>query len=92
LVSHSKGRTRICGPKREEIAGDWRRLHNEELHGFYSSSHIITVINQEDAMSGTCSTQGRYEKFLKILVGKPEGKRPVGRPKRRWEYIKMHLQ
>jgi hypothetical protein len=56
---------RIFGPKREEVAGDWRRLHNEELHNLYASPHIIRAIKiKEYEMDGAYSTHRRDEKCL----------------------------
>jgi hypothetical protein len=84
---------RIFGPKRDEVTGGWRRLHNEELHNLYSSPSIVRIANQikKDEMGGACSTNGEEEKC--ILVGKAEGKRPLGRPRWRWvDNIKMDLR
>jgi hypothetical protein len=56
---------RLFGPKREEVVGGWRRLHNEELHNLYASTNIIRVKKvKEDEMDGTCSTHGRDEKCV----------------------------
>jgi len=64
---------RIFGPRRDEVTGEWRRLHNEELNDLYSSPNIVRV--------------------YRVLVGKPEGRRPLGRPRRRWvDNIRMDLQ
>jgi hypothetical protein len=68
--------TRIFGPKRDEAKGQWRKLHNEELQNLYSFPNIIEV-------GGACGTHGRGKKMCKVLVGKPEGKTPLGRPRRR---------
>jgi hypothetical protein len=84
----------IFGPKRDEVTGDWRKLHNEGLHNLYSSPNIITYNDQvkEDEMGRACSTNGENWNAYRILVGKPEGKRPLGRPRRRWVYnIKIDL-
>jgi hypothetical protein len=70
---------RIFGPKMEEAAGGWRRLHNEELHNWYTSQNIVTVI-MEGVMGGT---NRKMRNACKILVGKSDGKRPLGRPRRR---------
>jgi hypothetical protein len=64
---------RIFGLKRDEVMGDWRKLHNEELHNLYSSPNIIRVIKW------TCTNGGKRNGY-RILVGKPKGKRPLGRP------------
>jgi len=61
---------------REKVTGSWRKLYNEELQNFYASPNIIRVI-KVDEMGGKCSTDGRYEKFIRYLVGKFEGKRPL---------------
>jgi hypothetical protein len=74
---------RIFGPKRDEVTGDWRKVHNEELHNLYSSPNVITMM--EYAMGTKCSTNGEKINAYRILMGKPEGKRPVERPRRRWE-------
>jgi hypothetical protein len=70
---------KIFGPKREED-GSWRKLHNDELHSQYSSSNM-----KEDEVGGTCGTLGEGRGVYKVLVGKPEGKRPLGSPSCRWE-------
>jgi hypothetical protein len=73
---------KILGPKREED-GSWRKLHNNELHNLYSSPNIV----REDEVGGTCGTHGRGEgrDVYRVLIGKPQGKRPLGRLRRRWE-------
>jgi hypothetical protein len=69
--------------KRDEVTGQWRKLHNEELNDLYSSPIIVRVIALMDEGRGVYS----------VLVGKPEGKRPLGIPRRRWEVnINMDLQ
>jgi hypothetical protein len=73
----------IFGPKRDEVTGGWRRLHNEELHNLYSSPSIIRMI-KENEMGRACSTNGTKKNAYSILGGMPEGKRPLGRPRRRW--------
>jgi hypothetical protein len=75
--------SRIFGPKREEVAEEWRRLHNEEFHKFYKSRNIVRMIKSliEDI---------KY--VFRILVGESEGKRPLGRPRHRWENnIRIYL-
>jgi hypothetical protein len=80
---------RILGPKRDEAPGEWRKLHNEELHDLYPSPSIIS---EEDEMGGACSTTRVKRNAYKLLVGKPEGRRPLGRPRRRWlDNIRMNL-
>jgi hypothetical protein len=80
---------RIFGPKRDEVTGGWRKLHNEELHNLYSSPGQ----DKKGEMGGACSTNGEERNAYRILMGKPEGKRPLGRPRRRWvNNIKMDLK
>jgi hypothetical protein len=76
----------IFGPKRDEVTGEWRRLHNEELYDLYFSQNIIRVIKSGKMrwvghVARMCERRGAY----RILVGRPEGRRPLGRPRRRWE-------
>jgi hypothetical protein len=68
-------------PKRDEVTGGWRKLHNEELHGLYSSPSIVRVIKARRMRWVRGEVRGAYN----ILVGRPEGRRPLGRPGRRWE-------
>jgi hypothetical protein len=71
---------RIFGRKRDEETGDWRKLHNEELHNFYFSSRIIRVIKSRSMRwAGYVARMGEKRNVYRILVGKPEGKRPLGR-------------
>jgi hypothetical protein len=82
------------GPKRDEVIGSWRKLHNEELHNLYGSPSIIRMIKSRRmrwARHVTCT--GEKRNVYRILVGKPEGKRPLGRSRRRWEdNIRMDLR
>jgi hypothetical protein len=73
---------KIFGRKRDEVTGDWRKLHNEELHNMYSFPNIIRQIRRM-RWAGHVARKGEERKVYKILVGKPEGKRPLGRPRRR---------
>jgi hypothetical protein len=84
---------RIFGPKRDRVAGGWRKLHNEELHNLYSSPSIIRIIKSRSMRwAGHVARMGEKRNVYRLLAGKPEGKRPLGRPRRRWmESIKMEL-
>jgi hypothetical protein len=85
---------RIYGPKRDEVTGDWRKLHNEELHGLYSSPSIVRVIKARRIRCvGHVARTGEVRGAYNILVGRPEWRRPLVRPRRRWEdNIKMDLR
>jgi hypothetical protein len=75
---------RLFGPKRDEVTGGWRKLHNEELHILYSSPSIIRVIkSRRMRRTGPVPRMGETRNAYRILVGKPEGKRLLGRPRRR---------
>jgi hypothetical protein len=76
----------IIGLKRDEVIGGWRKLHNEELHNLYGSPSIITIIkSRRMRWAGHVARMGEKRNAYRILVGKPEGKRPLGRPRLRWE-------
>jgi hypothetical protein len=85
---------RIFGPKRDEATGDWRRLHNEELNDLSSRPNIVRVIkSRRMRWVGHVARMGERRDAYRILVGRREGRRPLGRPRRRWEdNIKMDLQ
>jgi hypothetical protein len=68
------------------VTGDWRKLHNEELHGLYSASSIVRVIKaRRMRRTGHVACVGEVRGAYNILVGRPEGRRPLERPRRRWE-------
>jgi hypothetical protein len=84
---------RIFWPKRDEVTGEWRKLHNEELNDLYCSSNIMRVIKSRRIWAGHVACMGESRGVYRVLVGKPEGKRPLGRSRRRWDdNIKMGLQ
>jgi hypothetical protein len=85
---------KIFRPKKDEITVEWRRLHNEELCDLYSSSNIIRVIkSRRMKWAGHMARMGNRSGAYTVLEGRPDGKRPFGRPRRRWEnHIKMYLQ
>jgi hypothetical protein len=105
LVPHFEGGTqtegfenrvlrKIFGPKREED-GSWRKLHNDELHNLYSSPNIVRVIKSRRMRWAVhVARMGEGRGVYRVLVGKLEGKRPLERPRRRWEdnNIKMYLR
>jgi hypothetical protein len=84
---------RIFGPKRDEVTGEWRKLHNEELRDLYSSPSIIrTIKSRRVSCVGHVARMGEKRHAYRLLVGKPEGKRPLGRPRHRWmDNIRMDL-
>jgi len=92
-VFENRALRRIFGPKREEVAGEWRKLHEEELNDLYSSPSFVRVINKRRMRwAWHVARMGDRRGVYRILVGKPGGKRPLGRPRRRWENkIKMDL-
>jgi hypothetical protein len=85
---------RIFGRKRDEVTGGWRKLHNEELHDLYYSPCIVRVIKvMRMRWAGNVARMGEVRGAYNILVGRSEGRRPLGRPRRRWEdNIKMDLR
>jgi hypothetical protein len=85
---------RIFGPKRDKVTGGWRKLHNEALHNLYSSPSIIRMSkSRKMRRAGNVARMGAKRNACRILVGKPEGTRPLGRPRYRWvDNIKMDLR
>ncbi|KAJ4451561.1 hypothetical protein ANN_03030 [Periplaneta americana] len=85
---------KIFGAKRDEVTGEWRKLHDTELHALYSSPDIIRNIKSRRLRwAGHVARMGEYRNAYRVLVVRLEGKRPLGRPRRRWEdNIKMDLR
>ncbi|KAJ4427636.1 hypothetical protein ANN_25284 [Periplaneta americana] len=93
-VLENKVLRKLFGAKRDEVTGEWRKLHNTELHALYSSPDIIRNIKSRRLRwAGHVARMGESRNAYRVLVGRPEGKRPLGRPRRRWEDgVKMDLR
>jgi hypothetical protein len=85
---------RVVGPKRAKVTGEWRKLHIEELNDLYSLPNIVWVVkSRRMRWVGHVAHMGEERGVRRVLVGKPEGKGPLGRPRRRWEdNIKIDIQ
>ena len=80
---------RVFGPKRDEVAGEWRKLHNEELRDLYSLPSIVRVVKSRRMIwAGHVARMRVGRAVYRVLVGKLEGKSPLGRPRRRWEILR----
>ena len=90
-VFENKVLRKIFGAKKDEITGEWRKLHHAELHAFYSSPNIIRNLKSRRLRwAGHVARMEQFRNAYRVLVGKPEGKRPLGRSRSRWEdNIKM---
>ena len=89
----NKVHRKIFGTKKDEITGQWRKLLNAELHALYSSPNIIRSLKSRRIWAGHVARMEQSRNEYRILVGKPEGKRPLERPRRRWEdNIKIDLR
>jgi hypothetical protein len=93
-VFENRVQRRIFGPKRDEVIGGWRKMHNEEFHNLYCSSNIIRMMKlRRMRWVGHVTRMGEKRNAYRILVGKPEGKSPLRRPRRKWEdNVKMNLR
>jgi len=85
---------RVCGPKRDEVTGEWRKLNNEELRDLYTLPNIVRVVkSRRMRWAGHVARMREGRGVCRVLVGKLEGKRPLERPRRRWEdNIKMDFR
>ena len=82
FLNFRKEERRVFGPKRDEVTGEWRKLHNEELNDPYSLSNIVRVVkSRRMRWAGHVACMGEDRGVHRVLVGKPEGKRPLGRPR-----------
>jgi hypothetical protein len=84
---------RIFGPMRDEVTGEWKRLHNKELYDLFSPNIILVINLRRLGWAGRAARMGASRGTYRVLVGKPERRRPLGIPRRRWEdNIKMDLR
>jgi len=84
---------RIFGPRRDKVTGEWRKLYNEELNDLYSSPNIVWVIkSRRMRWVGHVARMGEERGVHRVLVGKLEGRRPLGRPRHRWVDTRLDLQ
>ena len=92
-MSENRVLRRVFGPKRDEVTGEWRKLHNEEIGDLYCSPNIVRVIKSRRIIwAGHVARMGKKRSVYRVLVGKPRGKRPLRRPiLRREDNIKMDL-
>jgi len=92
-VSENRVLRRICGPKRDEVTGDWRKLHNEELNDLYCSANIVRVMKaRRMRWAGHVARIGERRSVYSVLVGNPEGKRPLRKHRRRWgDNMDLHV-
>jgi hypothetical protein len=93
-VFEKRALRKVFGPKRDEVTGEWRKIHNEELSDLNSLHNVVRVVkSRKMRWTGYVARMGEGKGVYRVLVGKPEGKRPLGKRRRRWEdNIKMHLQ
>jgi hypothetical protein len=93
-VSENRVLRRVFGTRKVEVTGEWGKSHNEELNELYSLPNIVRVVKpRRMRWAGHVARMGEERGVHRVLVGKPEGKRPLGRPRRRWENnIKMDVQ
>jgi PAS domain-containing protein len=84
-VFENRALRRMFGPKRDEVTGEWRKLYNEELNDLYSLPNLVRVIKSRRLRwAGHVARMGEGRGVYRVLVGKPKGKRPLGRPRHRW--------
>jgi hypothetical protein len=86
IVFENRLLRRVFGSKRDEVTGEWRKLHNEELNDLYTLPNIVRVVkSRRMKWAGHVACMGEGRGVHRVWVGKPEGTRPLVRPKRRWE-------